>query len=196
LRCACHCPLADCLANGRPPWSLAHPVWCSLFAPRSCGEGLRSPSWDEVTVSRSGGTTIECGAPSSYRDAGRDVTRGVRRHRRLSGPSQHSARRAELRGGTGGWCGDVALAACRPPAGQVGHETASARARGERAMPSLNDGDAWFCPRGHTPSTRLMSCSRARSSHRVEPTVVPFDHDRRVPDLSPRRIEGEGAEQC
>ena len=118
-------PLADCFANGRPPWSLAHRCGVRCSQPRSCGEGLRSPTWDEVTVSRSGGTTIGCGAPSSGRDAGRNVTRRVRRHRRLCGPSQQSAHRAELRvvaPVAGVACRRRGLSAARPTGGSRGGE--------------------------------------------------------------------------
>ena len=154
--------LADCFADGRPPRSPAHRCRARCSLPRSCGDRLRSPSWDEVTVSRSGGTTIGCGAPSSGRDSGRNVARRARRHRRLCGPSQQSAHRAERR--VAAPVDGVATSRLRLPAGQVGHAVASVRARGERAMAS-NDVDVCFIRRGHTPSTRATGkhCSHMMS---------------------------------
>ena len=59
-------------------------------------ERLPSPTWGEVTVNRSGGTTSESGAPSSGRDAALNVARPARRHRPRHSPSQQPGHRTEL----------------------------------------------------------------------------------------------------
>jgi hypothetical protein len=65
-------------------------------APTSYGEQLSSPTWDEVPENRSGGTTIESGAPSSGRDAALNAARPARRHRRLHSQRQQTGQRTEL----------------------------------------------------------------------------------------------------
>jgi hypothetical protein len=65
-------------------------------APTSYGEQLSSPTGDEVPENRSGGTTIESGAPSSGRDAALNAARPARRHRRLHSQRQQTGQRTEL----------------------------------------------------------------------------------------------------
>ena len=81
--------------------------------PTLCGERLPSPWWDEVTVNRSGGTTIESGGPSGGRDAARNVARPARRHRRLHSRRQPTGHRTELRTVVrADRCGAVAAGGC------------------------------------------------------------------------------------
>jgi hypothetical protein len=99
-------------------------------APTSCGERLPSPTWDEVTVNRSGGTTIESGGPSSGRDAARNVARPARRHRRLHSRRHQTGHRSELRTVLRA---DRYVAPSRLslPVGQEGHEGGEVRFLGE-----------------------------------------------------------------
>jgi hypothetical protein len=102
--------LADCfvyggrLSRSAAKWSRVRGtgvVFAVGVCPKWCGERLLSPSWGEVIVSRSGGTTIESGVPSSGRDAALNVARPGWRHRRLHRRRQQSGHRTELNGGTG-----------------------------------------------------------------------------------------------
>jgi hypothetical protein len=123
-------------SRSRPASALVDPVGPSRVRyPTLRGERLASPTWDEVTVNRSGGTTSESGAPSSGRDAALNVARLARRHRPRHSPSQQTGHRRELETVARGrpvW----RRRACGPPVGQEGHEGGEVWAFARRTMSS------------------------------------------------------------
>ena len=140
-RARCHLSF-KVLANDRPSRSLAvesHPTQRRGLRrgrpPTLRRERLPSPTWDEVTVNRSGGTTSESGAPSSGRDAALNVARPARRHRPRHSPSHRTGHRRELDTVARGrpvW----RRRACGPPVGQEGHEGGEGWAFARRTMSS------------------------------------------------------------
>ena len=98
-------------------------------------ERLPSPTWAEVTVNRSGGTTSVSGVPSSGRDAALNVARPARRHRPRHSPSHRTGHRTELHTVPRGRP-DRRRRACGPPVGQEGHEGGEVWAFARRTMSS------------------------------------------------------------
>ena len=135
--------------------------------PTSCGERLPSPWWDEVTVNRSGGTTIESGGPRRGRDAARNVARPARRHRRLNSRRQPTGHRTELRTvARADRCGAVAPVAARRPGGSRGWRGSGPLAR--RTMSSSNGSDAWFIRRGPRAEHAAQNTSVALTAGRAD----------------------------